>query len=86
MKSTLAAVKRQRFPSQASQRVRGLFILSLGLECTGVICSPARHANIQKCFAEFVPRLTNFPTAHCPQLVRSFFISFYLSFPRTKDE
>ena len=30
MKSTLAAVKRQRFPSQASQRVRGLFILSLG--------------------------------------------------------
>ena len=30
MKSTLAAVKRQRFPSQASRRVRGLFILSLG--------------------------------------------------------
>ena len=27
MKSTLAAVKRQRFPSQASQQVRGLFIL-----------------------------------------------------------
>ena len=30
MKSTLAAVKRQRFPSQASRRVRGLFILGLG--------------------------------------------------------
>ena len=30
MKSTLAAVKRQRFPSQASWRVSGLFILGLG--------------------------------------------------------
>ena len=30
MKSTLAAVKRQRFPAQASQRVLGLFILGLG--------------------------------------------------------
>ena len=29
MKSTLAAVKRQRFPSQASRRVPGLFILGL---------------------------------------------------------
>ena len=30
MKSTLAAVKRQRFPTRASQPVRGLFILGLG--------------------------------------------------------
>ena len=30
MKSSLAAVKRQRFPARASQRVRGLFILGLG--------------------------------------------------------
>ena len=30
MKSSLAAVKRQMFPAQAGQRVRGLFILGLG--------------------------------------------------------
>ena len=30
MKSSLAAVKRQRFPAQAGQLVRGLFILGLG--------------------------------------------------------
>ena len=30
MKSSLAAVKRQRFPARASQRVHGLFILGLG--------------------------------------------------------
>ena len=33
MKSSLAAVKRQRFPAQASRRVRGLFILGLGSSC-----------------------------------------------------
>ena len=31
MKSSLAAVKRQRFPARASRRVLGLFILGLGL-------------------------------------------------------
>ena len=36
MKSTLAAVKRQRFPSQASRRVHGLFILGLGLVLKGL--------------------------------------------------
>ena len=30
MKSSLAAVKRQRFPARASWRVLGLFILGLG--------------------------------------------------------
>ena len=30
MKSTLAAVKRQRFPARASRQVLGLFILGLG--------------------------------------------------------
>ena len=39
MKSTLAAVKRQRFPSQASRRVRGLFILSLGGRHSSVVSS-----------------------------------------------
>ena len=34
MKSSLAAVKRQRFPARASRRVRGLFILGLGSAMT----------------------------------------------------
>ena len=32
MKSSLAAMKRQRFPAQACRRVRGLFILGLGFQ------------------------------------------------------
>ena len=32
MKSSLAAVKRQRFPARASQQMCGLFILGLGVE------------------------------------------------------
>ena len=35
MKSSFAAVKRQRFPKQASRRVRSLFILGLGYLFTG---------------------------------------------------
>ena len=37
MKSSLAAVKRLRFPAQASRQVRGLFILGLGKICPSSI-------------------------------------------------
>ena len=42
MKSSLAAVKRQRFPAQAGRQVRGLFILGLGLEQT-ISCCPTKR-------------------------------------------
>ena len=51
MKSTLAAVKRQRFPTRASRRVRGLFILGLGFPLNGTWVVKRQvvwHANNKK--------------------------------------
>ena len=44
MKSTLAAVKRQRFPARASRRVLGLFILGLGVaSAVTSVVNPIKH-------------------------------------------